>query len=131
MEREAVARARAMLGVRFRPQGRDRDYGLDCIGVVACAFRLSGVPRDYRLRSGDADAATGGLERNRFSAVPVGEAGPGDVLLMRAGHDQLHLAILTPAGFVHADASLRRVVEVPGSPVWPIVSAWRRLEEEA
>ena len=105
-EDEAVARARALLGVRFRPQGRDPDYGLDCIGVVVVAFELSGVGRDYRLRSGDANAAAAGLASSGF--VPAGVAVPGDVLLMHAGHRQLHLAILTPAGFVHADAGLRR-----------------------
>ncbi len=123
---EAVARARALLGVRFRPQGRDPDYGLDCIGVIAAAFALRDVRRDYRLRSGDAGDVAAGLVSAGF--VPAGTAEPGDVLLMRAGPGQLHLAILTPAGFAHADASLRRVVEVPGPPAWLVLGAWRHRE---
>ena len=28
-------------------------------------------------------------------------------------------------GFVHADAQLRRVVERPGEPPWPVIGIWR------
>jgi hypothetical protein len=33
--------------------------------------------------------------------------------------------ILTPGGFVHADAGLRRVVERLGAVPWPVVGCWR------
>ena len=36
------------------------------------------------------------------------------------------LAIATDAGIIHADAALRRVVERPGAPPWPIVARWRK-----
>ena len=49
----------------------------------------------------------------------------GDLLLLAPGPYQHHLAILTDRGFVHADAGLRRVVETPGWPAWPLVGAWR------
>jgi hypothetical protein len=49
----------------------------------------------------------------------------GDVLVMRAGPEQLHLGIVTRAGLVHADAGLRRVVERPGAPEWPVLGNWR------
>ena len=50
----------------------------------------------------------------------------GDVLLALAGPGQLHLAIWTGDGVIHADAMLRRVVERPGAPPWPVVSVWRK-----
>jgi hypothetical protein len=50
---------------------------------------------------------------------------PGDILLLNAGPAQLHLGIWTGAGLIHADAALRRVVETPGLPRWPILSIWR------
>ncbi|GAO39350.1 hypothetical protein SCH01S_29_00380 [Sphingomonas changbaiensis NBRC 104936] len=59
--------------------------------------------------------------------VHVDEQAPGDVMLMRAGPAQLHLAIRTRRGIVHADAALRRVVERPGAPEWEVLGLWRRL----
>ena len=50
----------------------------------------------------------------------------GDLLMMRTGPGQLHLGIWTGAGLVHADAGLRRVVERPGAPPWPVLGCWRR-----
>lgn len=47
------------------------------------------------------------------------------MLLMAAGPGQLHLGIRTVGGFVHADAGLRRVVERPGMPPWPLIGVWR------
>ncbi len=57
--------------------------------------------------------------------VRVDEAEAGDVLLMAAGPGQVHLGIRTVGGFVHADAGLRRVVERPGMPPWPLIGVWR------
>lgn len=126
-ERVAAA-ARAMVGASFRLHGRDPATGLDCVGVVALALRSAGhegpVPDGYRLRSGDV---------RRFAEcwaglVPAAGAAAGDVLLCRAAPGQVHLAIRTVAGIVHADAGLRRVVERPGEAPWPVLQAWRLPE---
>lgn len=127
---EVVARARDLLGVRFRPQGRGTNQGLDCIGVVAMTFGLTAVRRDYCLRSGDADEVNGEFAAGGFSAIAVTAAGAGDVLLVRVGPGRLHVVILTPEGYLHADAGLRRVVEVPGAVAWPVVSAWRHPDHD-
>lgn len=119
-------RARALVGARFRPQGRD-ERGLDCIGVVLAAFEVhsGSVRRDYSLRGEHLDEVRAGL-REHFRPVPVPQIRPGDVLVMAAGPQQIHLGIRTAAGFVHAHAGIRRVVETPGTPEWPIVAAYRR-----
>ena len=39
-----VARARALIGTRFRPQGRSAAEGLDCVGLVALAVLSPGQP---------------------------------------------------------------------------------------
>ncbi|HYI48662.1 MAG TPA: peptidoglycan endopeptidase [Allosphingosinicella sp.] len=122
-----VARARALIGVRFRPQGRSRTTGLDCIGVAAAAIESPSPPGDYALRGGSAarlaeELAAVGLRR-------VEEAAPGDVVVLAPGQGQLHLAVLTATGLVHGDAGLRRVVERPGPPPWPIASIWRIGED--
>jgi len=125
MGAEAVAmRARALVGVRFRPQGRSPDHGLDCIGLVAAALAATGVRRDYPLCSGDLPA----LERELEAAGLMRGEGwqAGDVLVMRTAPAQLHLGIWTGSSLVHADAALRRVVERPGAPPWTVLSCWRR-----
>lgn len=55
---------------------------------------------------------------------------PGDLMLFAVGPMQFHIAIMTPGGFVHADAMLRRVVERPGPAPWPLVAAWMLIDDE-
>ena len=126
MESPYAERARALVGARFRPQGRCGE-GLDCLGLVIAAFDLppDEIRRDYRLR-GDHRAE---LERGlltHFKKVRARDARPGDVLLLQVASDQLHLAIRSEAGFVHAHARIGRVVETPGMPEWLLLGAYRR-----
>jgi len=122
-----VERARALVGCRFRPQGRDPAMGLDCIGVIVASFALpvDAARRDYRIRGLHKRELEAGLTRH-FRKVARTRVRPGDVLLMAVAPDQMHLAVRTERGFVHADAGLRTVVETPGAPVWPVIGAWRR-----
>lgn len=122
-----VDAARAAIGAPFRLHGRDAATGLDCVGLVAAALRGGGfagaVPAGYALRSGHAARVMVLLDE--AGLIRVHEARAGDVLLLRSGPGQLHLAISTGEGVVHADASLRRVVERPGSADWPLIGIWR------
>lgn len=120
----AVARARALIGTRFRPQGRTTD-GLDCIGVVAMAFGVTGVPAGYSLRGGSWKAVAQALEASGFQERRKMRSG--DVLVFRSGPEQLHLGVWTGTGTVHADASLRKVVERPGEAPWPLLGIWRQV----
>lgn len=119
----AVARARALVGTRFRPQGRSPDTGLDCVGLAAAALGIEEAPRDYPLRGASPARLRAGLEAAGLR--PVAEPRPGDLLVMRAGPEQLHLGIFTGDGLIHGDAGLRRVTERPGPPPWPILEIWR------
>jgi cell wall-associated NlpC family hydrolase len=121
-----VRRARALIGVRFRPQGRSQESGLDCIGLASAALAREGARRDYRLRGGSLSE----LERELRAAGlrPAALAEAGDVVTMRPGPEQLHLGIWTGSGIVHADAGLGRIVERPGRPTWPVVGIWRKEE---
>ncbi|WP_156679423.1 NlpC/P60 family protein [Sphingomonas profundi] len=131
MERgEAIARAaQACVGAPFRPQGRNPATGLDCVGLVAVACRdhLSGtaVPRAYAQRGGGRETIVAAIAAAGFAPIDAAGARTGDLLLLTTGPGQWHLAVLTADGFVHADARLRRVTEVPGAPPWPIAGAWR------
>jgi murein DD-endopeptidase / murein LD-carboxypeptidase len=124
---EIVARARALIGVRFRPQGRSAELGLDCIGVAAMAMGVATekVRRDYRLDSNDPGRVNDEIDKARFIRIAPAAAAAGDMLVVRTGPTGLHVVILTDGGYIHADMRPRRVVEVPGKVPWPVLSAWR------
>jgi hypothetical protein len=119
-------RARALVGTRFRPQGRSSD-GLDCVGVVLATFGIdpASARRDYGFRNQDPVRLDAELLKH-FRQLPTRRLAPGDVMMMTIAERQLHLAVRTEHGFVHAHAGLRRVVETPGLPDWTIVRAYRR-----
>jgi len=122
-----VAAARAAVGARFRLHGRDPTTGLDCVGLAAWALRAGGfagtVPSGYALRGGDPARAIAAIES--AGLIRMTEAAPGDLLLCASGPGQLHLAIDSGGGIIHADAVLRRVVERPGALPWPLIACWR------
>jgi hypothetical protein len=128
---DIVARARALVGVRFRPQGRSVEHGLDCIGAAAVATGMVETRRDYRLASADAEEVNDELRRLGFIRVPSAGAGQGDILVVQPVPGRLHVVVLTSGAYVHADMRLRRVVEVPGAVPWPLLSAWRHPAHEA
>ena len=131
MTHDVIARARAAVGARFRLHGRDPADGLDCVGLAAWALGVRALPTGYGLRSGDHDATAmliAGAGLRRVAAPAPGDlllVRAGDLLLCLAGPGQLHLAIWTGGGVIHADAMLGRVVERPGAVPWPILSNWR------
>lgn len=118
-----MARARALIGTRFRPQGRTVADGLDCVGLVALTVGARNVPRDYSLRGGSAALLAAELKSAGLS--PVREMAAGDILVLTPGPGQLHLGLFTGTGLVHADAGLRRVVERPLPLPWSVLGIWR------
>ncbi|WP_066650239.1 hypothetical protein [Sphingomonas sp. CCH10-B3] len=99
-----VERARSAVGARFRLHGREAATGLDCVGLAALAY-------------GEA-------------AVAAVDVRAGDLLLCASGPGQLHLAIDSGGGVIHADAMLRRVVERPGPVPWTVIGRWRLKGED-
>lgn len=131
-ERIAEA-ARATIGTRFRLHGRGGAHGIDCIGLAATALRAAGidapVPRGYWIGDDRVAAVAEGLREAGLveidcGAVPVA----GDIVVARSGARQLHLAVATGGGLIHADAVIGRVVERPGVPPWPVIALWRVVE---
>ena len=94
--------------------------------MMATGLDAGRVPRDYDMLAWrDTDAVNAEFARLGLIRLAPDEIEPGDIALVscRAGH--LHAVIVTPEGYLHADAGLRRAVEVPGAIPWPILAAWR------
>lgn len=122
-----VARARSLVGTRFRLQGRCPASGVDCVGAAAAAGGIDAalVRRDYPLRGTSLEVLEKELIRLGLWAVDEAVAEPGDIAVFEPGPAQLHLGVFTGASLVHADAGLGRVVERPLPPPWPLLGFWR------
>ncbi len=126
MPNDAVDRARSLIGTRFRAQGRDPQLGLDCLGLAMVAYRIgeASVRRDYRLSGDHRSELMTGISL-WFRRVAWSAARAGDLMLAEVSASQLHLAVRTATGFIHADAR-RGVVETPGEPEWPVLATYRK-----
>jgi cell wall-associated NlpC family hydrolase len=122
--RLAFARAAEdFVGTPFRFRGRDPATGLVCVGLVAKALEAAGLPVPpipaYAMRQRDfsAQLAAAALP---FEAADGGPE-PGDLLLLKPGPAQLHLAVVgTNGALIHAHAGLGKVVATPLPCPWPI-----------
>lgn len=125
MSNNVIEQARSLIGTRFRVQGRNPRLGVDCVGLAMLAYDVDGlaVRSDYRLAGDHQRELMAGLA-DRFRRVARTRLRTGDLMLIRIADRQLHLAVRTEDGFVHADVR-RGVVETPGMPVWPIIGAYR------
>lgn len=122
-----AAAARAELGRPFRAQGRG-DEGLDCAGLAIRALHAGGWEQDIPrlpLRGHAPEQVLKWLVEAGLMEGAVSGALPGDILLAYPATRQAHLAVRTSAGFVEANAGLRRVVERPWDAGLGWHSAWR------
>ena len=128
MRNDPVLIARSLVGVPFRLHGRAPEHGLDCVGLAAFAFgRINGIPTGYALRGGDVQQMIRIVRRLGFVRRRVAWR-RSDLLMLQPGPAQIHLGIWTGESLIHADAGLGRIVETPGVPRWPLLSAWLRRE---
>lgn len=130
MSRSVVERARGLVGIKFRPQGRSVEFGFDCLGLVLDANSITATVPTYRLRGDHALRLRAALVQH-FDEVCASEKRPGDALLLQVCPKQVHLAVYCGGSFIHADARVGHVVETPGEPPWPIISVHRPRFENA
>lgn len=117
--------ALSLVGVRFRPQGRDRS-GCDCLGLAVQVAQGAGLAVNVpplSMRGHELDQALALLWRMGCRRVEL--ARPGDLLVRIPAMLQLHLAIRVDGGLVEAHAGLRRVVLRPIGSEEQWHSAWR------
>jgi cell wall-associated NlpC family hydrolase len=132
--RTLAGAAESLVGAPFRLHGRDPRTGLDCIGLFAAAMERASmpvsVPSGYPLRVSDLsrwlpDLATCGLGP---AALPFAA---GDVVLLRPGPGQVHLALAaTDGAWIHAHAGHRKVVRSSGLPDGEIIHHWRLIRRD-
>lgn len=124
--------AEHLVGTAFRFRGRDPASGLDCVGLVAAALERIGAPAppiaSYAFRQRDFAAQLAGAAAAGFDEVG-GTPQAGDVLLLRPGPAQVHLAIVGAGGLIHAHTGLGRIVLTPPPLPWPIERHWRLRED--
>lgn len=123
-----VERARAVIGTKFRLHGRDPRHGIDCVGLIASVYGWhANAPTGYSLRGGSAAQWVGMMDD-----VATRRTGPlyeGDIVLLQVGPMQFHLGIWSGSGLIHADATVRRIVETPGSLTSPLIASWFKSQE--
>lgn len=118
-----------LIGVPFLLHGRSADAGLDCVGLAGLCLSAAGedgaVSTDYRLRGQHIERAFAYFDARHFSRVSDGSVVAGDIVLLEPGVRQIHLAVMTPKGAVHAHLGLGRVVATPLPLPWPTIAQWR------
>ena len=126
-----------MIGVPFKEKGRDL-AGFDCWGAVAYGLRqgfgivVPSYTEAYTTSQEGAEiAALIGREASGWLAVPLADAQPGDVLILRIQGQPWHCGlVLEPPLFVHTDRTLWTVRDRWDSPVWSrrIIGLYRHPE---
>lgn len=124
-----AARAMTLLGVPFRLNGRSSDSGLDCVGILAQCLNAAGhqsdIPAYAQLRGDFEPVARAFFRADIFCIVDDGTMRAGDIMMLRPGPRQVHFAVLTQQGAVHAHVGLGRVVLTPLPLPWPVIGHWR------
>src|SRR3546814_6871779 len=95
-----------MVGVRFRPQGKDPVTGLDCVGLVWAAYAAAGRrlvrPANYPLRGWGLERIEGALAVADF--VRADDAmRAGDVALIGHPAGQYHLGLIGQETFIRSE----------------------------
>jgi len=121
IKKEFLDRVKYYKGVPFHHQGRNRQLGLDCAGLIVVALEDIGYPvKD--LEAYDRLPHPGRLKAivnlNQAKKIPKEIMGPGDILLMRFAKDPQHLAVYAGDTIIHSYQKQGCVVEQRFSDLW-------------
>lgn len=112
----AVEIARSYLGTPFKHQGRLPGVGLDCVGVIVCAYKAAG----YEVQDSKGYSRypiNGVLMRiilEQVNPISRTEMVPGDFMAFAFRGEPQHLAMVTqlePLYIIHSYAEAGKVVE--------------------
>ncbi|PCI43353.1 MAG: hypothetical protein COB49_12390 [Alphaproteobacteria bacterium] len=106
--------ARSCVGSVFRHQGRNPEYGLDCIGLIIYVSKVLGLSgfdiTDYR-KIPRRDAISAHVRAAGFGERAKSGMMPGDAVILRIGKYLEHAAIISDRGIIHACEKYGGVVE--------------------
>lgn len=121
---QVVDAARSYVGVRFNRSGRDRNRGIDCVGLLTLVGRDLGLDikdiLDYTFEP-NPDAFLNTI-RSQSEPVPAGAFRLGNIVLLRQSIYPMHCGIIgrqdTGLTVINANLHERKVVEQP-------IAEWR------
>ncbi len=122
---QIVETARSYLGVRFSRSGRDRNRGIDCVGLLTLVGRDLGLDIKDIINYDFEPRPDQFLEtiRSQTDPVPMNAFREGNVVLLRQSIFPMHCGIIgrKPEGLTVINANLheRKVVEQP-------IADWRK-----
>ena len=112
IRQKIIEEARKLIGVPFRHQGRDRRYGLDCVGVAVVVSKALGVYVHDRADYGRWPGGNNLLVHIKNSGFKeTTDPQPGDLLVFIMKRFPQHVAIMTDKGIIHAHENSKKVVE--------------------
>lgn len=135
MGRDAVVNAAASyVGTPFQHQGRLPGVGLDCVGLVLCAFWESGYqPHEYQRYGRIPHPRVMRRELLKECDEVKAPWTPGDILWFRIRSYPQHLALWTGKDMIHAFEKLGAVRRQPIDASWTAyletVLRYRGLDE--
>lgn len=113
MRQKIVDEARKWIGVPFRHHGRNQQ-GIDCAGLLYVVYSaiVNYELNDFKKYPSVPNTGfTFRTIREYADRILPSEAQSGDVVLLNFAGASTHFGILTDLGVIHADATLKRVVE--------------------
>jgi cell wall-associated NlpC family hydrolase len=118
MRNDIVEAARKYLGVRWVHQGRDRNAGIDCLGLIVVVAEDLGYPlEDYTTYSREPDPLLIQTLIGQQMEASTGDPVAGDMALLhfdRRRKSPYHFGIISDTDtLIHGHGPSRQVVEQP------------------
>jgi len=117
---DVVNVAKTWLGTPYHHQGRLKNVGVDCIGLVIGVAHELGISdfeiKTYgRIPNGKMMLS---LMRQEMIEIPKTEKQSGDIGLFVFNRDPQHVAIFTDDGMIHSYAQVNKCIEHGFTPPW-------------
>ena len=129
---QVVLEARTWLGTPFHHQGRLKNVGVDCIGIIICVandLKLSDFKTTSYTRQPNGDMLRALLAQELIE-IPIEEIQPADIALFRFENEPQHVGFITDIGLLHSYMQVKKCIETSLDEIWKsrMVSAFKFKE---